>query len=59
MKENIIKINDGITINVNVSVKNAVHVKKILFGILLKVVVKMENIYQILWMIQQLRVMKL
>ena len=59
MKENIIKINDGITINVNVSVKNVVHVKKILFGILLKVVVKMENIYQILWMIQQLRVMKL
>ena len=59
MKENIIKINDEITINVNVSVKNAVHVKKILFGILLKVVVKMENIYQILWMIQQLRVMKL
>ena len=59
MKENIIKINDEITINVNVSVKNAVHVKKILFGILLKVVVKMKNIYQILWMIQQLRVMKL
>ena len=44
MKENIIKINDGITINVNVSVKNVVHVKKILFGILLNVVVKMENI---------------
>ena len=41
MKENIIKINDGITIHVNVSVKNVVHVKKILFGNLLNVVVKM------------------
>ena len=30
--------------NVNVSVKNVMYVKKITFGILLHVVVKMENI---------------
>ena len=35
---------DGIMINVNVSVKNVMDVKKIMFGILLHVVVKMENI---------------
>ena len=52
-------INDGITINVDMSVKHMMCVKKILFGILLNVVVKMENIYQVLWKIQGLRVMKL
>ena len=35
MEENIIQINDGITINVDVSVKNAMYVKNIIFGILL------------------------
>ena len=44
MKENVIQINGGITINVDVSVKNIVHVKKYIFGILLHVVAKMENI---------------
>ena len=44
MEENIIQINVGITINVDVSVKNVMHVKRIIFGILLHVVVKMENI---------------
>ena len=37
-------INDGITINVNVSVKTIIYVKKSMFGILLHVIVKMENI---------------
>ena len=44
MEENVIQINGGITINVDVSVKNVIYVKKIIFGILLHVVVKMENI---------------
>ena len=43
MKENVIQINGGITINVDASVKN-IYVKKIIFGILLHVVTKMENI---------------
>ena len=37
-------INDGIRINVNVSVKTIIYVKKSMFGILLHVIVKMENI---------------
>ena len=41
---NVIQINGGITVNVDVSVKNIMYVKKIIFGILLHVVVKMENI---------------
>ena len=43
MEENVIQINGGITINVNVIVKNIMDVKKIIFGILLHVVVKIEN----------------
>ena len=43
MEENIIQINVGITINVDVSVKNVMHVKRIIFGILLHVVVKMDK----------------
>ena len=46
--KNVIKINGGITINVDMSVKNVMYVKKIMFGILLNVIVKMENIYQLL-----------
>ena len=42
--KNVIPISGGITINVDVSVKNVKYVKKIIFGILLHVVVKMENI---------------
>ena len=34
----------GITINVNVSGKTIIYVKKIMFGILLHVIVKIENI---------------
>ena len=44
MEENIIQINGGITINVDVKVKIVMYVKKIIFGILLHVIVKMENI---------------
>ena len=59
MKENVIQINDGIMINVDVSVKNVMYVKNIVFGILLHVILKWKNIWQVLWMIQRLRVMKL
>ena len=48
MVENVIQINGGITINVNVSVK------KVIFGSLLHVIVKVEHIKQVLWMIQLL-----
>ena len=44
MEQNVIQINGGITINVDVSVKSIVYVKKILFGILLHVFVKIKNI---------------
>ena len=59
MEENVIQINGGIMINVDTSVKNIMYVKKIILGILLHVIVKMENIYQVTWMIEQLFVMKL
>ena len=59
MEENVTRINGRITINVDMSVKNVVCVKKIIFGILLHVVVKMKNIELVLWMIQWLSVMKL
>ena len=44
IEKNAIQINGGIMINVDVSVKNVMYVKKIIFAILLHVVVKMENI---------------
>ena len=44
MEENLIQINGGTVINVDVSVRNIIYVKKIIFGILLHVVVKMRNI---------------
>ena len=44
MEEILIQINDGIMINIDVSVKNVMHGKKIIFGILLRVAVKMESI---------------
>ena len=43
-EKNVIQINGGIMINVDVSVKRVIYVKKIIFGVLLYVVVKMENI---------------
>ena len=44
MEENIIQLNCGIAINVDVSVQNVMYVRKIIFEILLHVVVKTENI---------------
>ena len=43
MEENVIHINGEMTINVGVSVKQVMYVKKIMFGILLHVIVKMKN----------------
>ena len=48
MEENVIQINSAIIINDDVSVKNIMYVKKTIFGIMLYVVVKMENIQQVL-----------
>ena len=44
MVENVIQINIELMINVDVSLNNIMYVKEIMFGILLHVVVKMENI---------------
>ena len=44
MEKYVIQINGGIIINVDVSVKKAMYVKKIMFGILLHLIVKMGNI---------------
>ena len=43
-EEIVIQVNGGIMINVDVSVKNIMYVKRIMFGILLHIIVKMENI---------------
>ena len=48
MEENVIQSNGGITINVDVSARNIMYVKKIMLGILLCVIAKMENIQQVL-----------
>ena len=44
MEENVIQIKGRITINVDVSKKNVMHAKRPMFGTLLHVIVKMENI---------------
>ena len=44
MLENVIQIKSGIMIDVDVSVKIIIYMKKIIFGILLHVVAKMVNI---------------
>ena len=44
MEQDITQINGGITINVDVSVKNIIYGKKNMFGILVQVFVKIENI---------------
>ena len=48
VEQNVIQINGEITINVDVSIKNIMYVKKIMFGIPLNVIVRMENIHQVL-----------
>ena len=47
INKDVIQINGGITINVDVSVKNIIYIKKIIFGILVHVFLKMKNIYNI------------
>ena len=42
MEENVIQINGEIIINVDVSVKNIMYVKMIMFGISLHVIMKMK-----------------
>ena len=44
MERNVIEIIGGIMINADVSVNKIMYVKKIMFGIMLHVIVKMENI---------------
>ena len=44
MEENVTQINGRITINVDVSVRNAMYVKKIMLEVLLHVAVKTKNI---------------
>ena len=44
MEKNVILISGGKTINIDVSVTNVMYVKKIIFGILLHAVVKVDNI---------------
>ena len=44
MEQNVSQINGGVTINVDVSVKNIMYFKKIMFGIFLNVIVKMGKI---------------
>ena len=41
---NLIDINGGVAVNVDLGVKNIIYVKKIIFAILLHVVVEMKNI---------------
>ena len=48
MEENVIQVNDGMMINADVSVKNIIYVNKIIFRIMLQVVAKMVNIWQVL-----------
>ena len=52
------KCNSETTI-IDMGVENVMYVKKIIFRILLYVILKVENIYQVLWMIQRLQVIKL
>ena len=44
MEGNVIPINGEIVINLDVSVKNIIYEKKIIFGILLHIIAEMENI---------------
>ena len=52
MEKNVIQIKSGTTINVDAISKSIIYVKKIAFGILLHVVVKMISIYQVLLVTQ-------
>ena len=52
MTQTVSQINGGMTINVDVSVKSKIYLKKNMRGIVVHVFVKMENIQQVLWMTQ-------
>ena len=52
MEKNGIQITRGIMMLIEVSsIKNVMYLRKIIFGILFHVVLKMENIYQVLRLI--------
>ena len=59
MDEDVIEINGRTMIILHVTETNITYVKNIMFGTLVHVFVKIENIQQVLWVIQRLRVMKL
>ena len=44
MEQNLIQIDGGVTINVDMSLKSIIYMKKVTFGILLHVIVEMENV---------------
>ena len=44
MEENVIQINGGIKMNVDISIKNIIYLKMIMSVIRLNVIVKMKNI---------------
>ena len=44
MEQNVIQINGGITISVDVSIKKLMYMKKIMFGILVNVFLEMKTI---------------
>ena len=44
MEQNLIQINGRIMKNIDVSVKSVMYVEEIMLGILLHIIVKMENI---------------
>ena len=44
MEESVIQISGGIMINLDMSLKNVMYVKKIMFEILLHIIVEKENI---------------
>ena len=48
MEENAIQIKSGITTNFDVSVRNTIYVKKIIFWVLLHLVVKMVNLTSVI-----------
>ena len=44
MEQNVVQINGGVTINIDVTVTNIIYLKKIMFRILVYVVMRVENI---------------
>ena len=50
--QHIIQINGGIMVSADMSAKNIIYMKKIIFGILLHVAAKIQNVHQVLLMVQ-------